>query len=137
MADKKSAWTVPGAVSDDSYKGTAAANPVLVLGETATEAGHRGRPGGEPGEGERDTRSPAQIEADLDATRARLSVTLDELQERLNPRTLARQAGRGVKGGFVDPDSGRVRPNRAALVAGVVAGAVAMLVAVRALRHRS
>jgi Protein of unknown function (DUF3618) len=135
VAEKKSAWTVPGAVSDDSYKGTAAANPVLVLGgETATESGHRGEPGGE---GERDTRSPAQIEADLDATRARLSGTLDELQERLNPRTLARQAGRGVKGGFVDPGSGRVRPTRAALVAGALAGAVAMLAAVRALRRRS
>ena len=134
MAEKKSAWTVPGAVTDDAYKGTAAANPVLVLrDENAVR-----RPGAGPnGEGERDTRSPAQIEADLDATRIRLSGTLDELQERLSPRTLARQAGRGVKGGFVDPDSGRVRPNRAALVAGAAAGVVAMLAAVRALRHRS
>ena len=153
MAEKKSAWTVPGAVPDDAYKGTAASNPVLVLGaETEpprdpyyAQHGQSGgtvaaadRPGGQPGgEGARDTRSPAQIEADLDRTRARLSGTLDELQERLSPRTLARQAGRGVKAGFVDPDSGRVRPKRAALVAGAAAGVAAMLAAVRALRHRS
>ena len=144
MAERKNTWTVPGAVVDDAYKGTAAVNPVLVLGSTTApvrnpypgyEAGPDGsRPGGE---GARDTRSPAQIEADLDATRARLSGTLDELQERLSPRTLARQAGRGVKAGFVDPGSGRVRPRRAALAAAAAGCAAAMLVAGRTLRHRS
>ena len=158
MGEKKTTLTVPGAVADDAYKGTAAANPVLVLGAEPPvpvrdpyyappepERGRDGhaapRPGGEGsqpgGEAPRDTRSPAQIEADLDATRARLSDTLDELQERLSPRTLARQAGRGVKAGFVDPDSGRVRPRRAALVAGAAGGAAAALAAVRTLRHRS
>ena len=154
MAEKKSAWTVPGPIADDAYKGTAAANPVLVLSPDAPvpvrapyysapqPARHPAdRPGSaqgtQPGaDGVRDTRSAAQIEADLDATRTRLSDTLDELQERLSPRTLARQTGRRIKGGFVDPDSGRVRPARAALVAGVVGGAVAVLAGARALRRR-
>lgn len=139
MAEKKSAWTVPGAVADDAYKGTAAANPVLVLGadpQPPVRAPHPGEPGPD-GEGARDTRSPARIEADLDATRARLAETLDELQERLSPRTLARQTGRRVKGGFVDPGTGRVRRTRAALAAGVAAGAAGVLAAVRTSRHRS
>jgi hypothetical protein len=141
VAEKKSAWTVPGPVGDDAYKGTAAANPVLVLGagpqapvRNPLHGDARRQPGGEDA---RDGRTPAQIEADLDATRARLSDTLDELQERLSPRTLARQAGRGVKAGFVDPGSGRVRPRRAVLAAGAAAGAVAVLAVVRASRHRS
>lgn len=153
MADKRTAWTVPGPVADDAYKGTAAANPVLVLSPDAPpvrapyygapgKAGHpEDRPASESGEQDaeavRDTRSPAQIEADLTATRTRLSGTLDELQERLSPRTLARQTGRKVKGGFVDPDSGRVRRSRAALAAGAAGAVVAALAAARALRHRS
>ena len=161
MAEKKNAWTVPGAMGDDAYKGTAAANPVLVIGAAAPArprdpyygaltggpSSHRpGRIGpgengggadGSGGESVRDTRSPAQIEADLEATRARLADTLDELQQRLSPRTLVRQAGRRVKAGFVDPDSGRVRPRRAVLVAGAAGGVAALLAAGRTLRHRS
>ena len=157
MAEKRTAWTVPGPVADDAYKGTAAANPVLVLSPdaapvrapyygTTRTTGHPEEPAAHPGGGAaaeqdaeavRDTRSPAQIEADLTATRSRLSDTLDELQERLSPRTLARQTGRKVKGGFVDPDSGRVRRSRAALAAGAAGAVVAALAAARALRHRS
>ncbi|HEV2638409.1 MAG TPA: DUF3618 domain-containing protein [Actinocrinis sp.] len=141
MSEKKSAWTVPGPVADDAYKGTAAANPVLVLGADAPAPVrapyHDGADQRPDGEADRDTRSPAQIEADLGATRARLAGTLDELQERLSPRTLARQAGRGIKGGFVEPGSGRVRRTRAVLAAGAAAGAVAVLAAVRTSRHRS
>jgi hypothetical protein len=159
MVDKKTGWTVPGAVVDEAYKGTAAANPVLLLGPDGApvpvrapyhslpggvdllerpDGAHAGGPGAKPGsETVRDTRSPAQIEADLDATRTRLTGTLDELQERLSPRTLVRQAGRGIKAGFVDPGIGRARPGPVALAAGAAAAGVSLLAGARALRHRS
>jgi Protein of unknown function (DUF3618) len=144
VAEKKSALTVPGAVADDSYKGTAAANPVLVLSRDAApirppyySEPQYNAPSAGSEETVRDTRSPAQIEADLDTTRARLSGTLDELQERLSPRTLVRQAGRKVRAGFAGPDGGRVRPRRAALAVGASVAGVAALAAARALRHRS
>jgi hypothetical protein len=144
MSDRKAtgpgndaAWTVPGAVEDEARKGTAAAYPVLVLGGApAPDPGARREPAAPDAAG-RDTRSPEQIEAQLDETRAHLSATLDELSERLGVRSLARSAGRGVKARFVDADSGRVRRDRAGVAAGAVAAAVAAFFALRTSRHRS
>jgi hypothetical protein len=126
MTDKMENWTVPGSIDHDAAKGTAAANPVLVL----TEPGARGA-------NARDTRSPAEIEAQLDLTRAHLTQTLDELAERLNPRTLARRCGENVKAQFVDLKSGKVRRGRAAAAAGVGGAAAAGVVGLLALRRRS
>jgi hypothetical protein len=137
-----SGWTRPGAVEvEEARKGTAAANPVLVVtpdGDVTgapLENGHRPRPdeAAEP----RDTRSPAEIEADLDRTREHLSETLDELSERLSPRDLARRGGRRVKAQLVDEQSGRLRPGRAAAALGGLAGAIGALTALRKARGRS
>jgi hypothetical protein len=64
-------------------------------------------------------RTPAEIERDIEATRARLASTVDELTTRVKPKNLARQAGEGVKGQFVDP-SGALRTGRVAAIAGVI-----------------
>jgi hypothetical protein len=81
-----------------------------------------------------DTRSPAEIEADIEQTRDRLAGTLDELTERLSPRAVLRKADSAVRGAFVAED-GAVRKDRAALAVGAVASAVGGLVALRRWRR--
>jgi Protein of unknown function (DUF3618) len=125
------AWTVPGTLDDEADKGTAGSRPVLVLGDPQADRDVQASEGGG------DERSPEQIEAELDRTRARLSATLDELTDRLSPRSMARGAGRGVKEQFFYADSGRVRADRVGAVAGVVAAAAAVFLALRTWRRRS
>ena len=153
MPEKNSGWTRPGEINvrDEARKGTAAADPVVVVTPDGDVAGVRldgGRiavPDAGAGAGAktveaeepRDTRSPAEIEADLERTRERLTGTLDELSERLSPRDLARRGGRRVKAQFVDERSGRVRRDRAASVLGGLGGAVGALVLLRKVRGRS
>ena len=54
-----------------------------------------------------DTRTPAQIEADIKARRVRLAETLDEIGVRVHPRTIAGDAKAKVAAG-VDRSIGRV-----------------------------
>jgi len=166
--EKKNGWTRPGAIdAEEARKGTAAANPVLVVasdGDPADAQTGNSR-GPHPGTAvdkaavdkaavgkatvdkatvleadkivpPRDTRSPAEIEADLDRTRERLSETLDELSERLSPRDLARRGGRRVKAQFVDEQSGRLRRGRAAAVLGAVGAVIGASTALRRVRGR-
>ncbi len=128
-------------------KGTAAPDPVLVVTPHGEIAGTRvgvGEPvsrsahthdGAEPGEA-KDTRSPAEIEADLDRTRAHLSETLDELSERLSPRDLARRGGRRVKAQFVDPQTGRIRRGPVGAAIGGLGAAVGALTLFLKVRDR-
>ena len=85
----------------------------------------------------KDTRSPGEIEASLDRTRAHLSETLDELSERLDPRDLARRGGHRIKAQFVDEESGKVRPAPVGAAVGGLSAVVGALIAVRKLRSRS
>jgi hypothetical protein len=85
----------------------------------------------------KDSRSPAEIEADLDRTRARLSATLDELSEQLTPRELARRGGQAVKARFVEPETGKIRRAPIAAAVGGFAVAVGALVAVWKVRGRA
>jgi hypothetical protein len=146
MPEDKSGWTKPGAIDvEEARKGTAAADPVLVVTPDGNVPGVRidgdrvARQTGvemEIGE-ERDTRSPAEIEADLDRTREHLSETLDELSERLSPRELARRGGRRAKTQFVDEQSGELRRGRAAAALGGIGAALGGLLALRKVRGRS
>lgn len=77
--------------------------------------------------------SVRNAEADAEAARARLTRTLHALQDRLNPRTVAREAAetlveRGGDAARVSADAIRANPAKAA-------GAAALLAAVLA-RHR-
>lgn len=70
-------------------------------------------------------RSPKEIEADLAATRSRLSRTVDELAYRVSPDTLKANAVATLKGKANDAaftPEGDVRLDRAAKVLGGVAG---------------
>jgi hypothetical protein len=133
-------WTVPGPIDqEEASKGTAAAHPVLVLTPEGNVAGVRlDGPGADAGGAgaARDTRSPAEIEAEIDRTREHLAATLDELSERLSPRSLARTGGRTVKAQFVDAETGRPRTARVAALAGGVGAVVGGLLALRGLRKR-
>lgn len=135
MSAKKHAWTGPGAINDadpaEARKGTAAANPVLSL-SPQSQASLRAAEGNGSNA---DHRSPAQIEAEIEHTRDRLAVTLDELTERLTPRAMMRRTNARARGAFVTPQGG-VRKDRAAIMAGTLVSLASCLVALRMLRRR-
>jgi len=64
-------------------------------------------------------RSPDQIERDIEATRERLAVTVDQLATRVKPKNLARAAGETARAQVVDP-SGALRTDRVAMIAALV-----------------
>jgi hypothetical protein len=70
-------------------------------------------------------RSPEQIKADITATQERLAATVDNLNDRLSPESLMREAGEAAKGVFVRPD-GSIKGRPIAIIAGTVAGLVVL-----------
>lgn len=69
----------------------------------------------------RPSRSPAQIEAEIERTRKRLAVTVDAIADRVRPANVVRRTVDSAKGALVEPD-GTVRTTRvAALTVGVLA----------------
>ncbi|MGZ4483137.1 MAG: DUF3618 domain-containing protein [Nocardioidaceae bacterium] len=77
-----------------------------------------------------DTRAPATIESEIEATRERLAGTIDELVYRASPKTIALREIATIKSWYVDP-SGRPRTDNILKTAGTVVGVVAVLVAIR------
>lgn len=77
-----------------------------------------------------DTREPSTIETDIEATRERLAVTIDQLVHRTSPKTIARREVDSVKAYFVDPQ-GNPRTDNIVKVAGAVIGFVAVMVVIR------
>ncbi len=80
-----------------------------------------------------DTRTPEQIEADLDAARERLASTVDTLSDELSVQAFARRAGNATRN-FFTTSEGDLRTDRVLKVAGVIVG---LLVLRRLVRHRS
>lgn len=76
-------------------------------------------------------RSIDEIEADLDATRARLAQRLDDLQDYVDPRNVAQRQLAKVRGVFVD-EYGGIKPDRVLVVVGVVA----VILGIGAMRRR-
>ena len=76
-------------------------------------------------------RSLDAIEADIDATRARLAGRLDELQDYVSPRNIADRQMQKVKGVFVDQYGG-IKPDRVLVAVGVVA----LVIGIGVLRRR-
>ena len=70
-------------------------------------------------------RTPAEIEADIEAIRVRLAGTVDAIADRVNPKNVARRALDTAKSQVVD-DSGGLRVDRVALLAVGVAGFVGL-----------
>ena len=77
------------------------------------------------------TRSPQEIQADIDAAQLRLADQVDSLSERLAPQALAEEAIGGIKKVFVEADgTPKTRP------IAIAAGAVAGLIVLRKIFHR-
>jgi Protein of unknown function (DUF3618) len=76
-------------------------------------------------------RAPAEIEAEIERTRARLAGTIDEITDRVHPRRLAQRGAERLKGTVVD-EQGRPRP-RPLIVA---AAGAAVLIAFTVWRKR-
>lgn len=77
-----------------------------------------------------DAREPETIENEIEATRERLAVTIDQLVYRAHPKTIVRRELDGVKAFFVDPN-GAPRTDNIAKVAGAVVGTVVIVVVLR------
>jgi len=78
---------------------------------------------------------PDAIVRDIEATRDRLAVAIDEIVERANPKNAARRKLEEVKARFVN-DDGSPRFEAIAPVAGAVLGTLVLLVVVRRLVNR-
>jgi len=87
----------------------------------ATPGGLEARP---PSNGRE--RTPAEIEADIERTRARLAGTVDAIAERVKPANVARRGADSLKAQVVDGE-GRLRVPQVTALAAVVAGAVGYL----------
>ncbi|MFZ5847973.1 DUF3618 domain-containing protein [Nocardioides pakistanensis] len=78
-----------------------------------------------------DTRAPQTIEAEMDATRARLAETIDQLLYRSSPKTIAKREVNSVKAYFVDPQTGQPRTDNIVKVAAGVGGFLLVMLVVR------
>ncbi len=86
----------------------------------ATPGGLEARP---PADGRE--RTPAEIEADIERTRARLAGTVDAIADRVKPANVVRRGADSAKAQFVD-SQGNLRAQRVAVLA-AVAGAVGLV----------
>ena len=77
-----------------------------------------------------DTRAPETIEKEIEATRDRLAVTIDQLLYRSSPKTIAKREVASFKGYFVDPQNGP-RVDNIVKVAVGVGGFVAVMLVIR------
>jgi len=77
-----------------------------------------------------ETREPATIENEIEATRDRLAVTIDQLVFRTNPKNIARREFASLKAHFVDAH-GNPRTDNILKVAGGVAGFVVVMIVIR------
>jgi len=77
-----------------------------------------------------DTRAPDTIEKEIEATRDRLAVTIDQLLYRSSPKTIAKREVASFKGFFVDPQTGPRTDNIIKVAAGV-GGFVAVMLIIR------
>lgn len=95
----------------------------------ASESQHApaGLPGTAPSPNGQRSRTPAQIEADIEATRLRLQGTVDAIADRVSPKNVARRALESVTAQFVEPD-GSLRTSRVAAAGAGLAAVVGLLV---------
>ena len=83
-------------------------------------------------------RSPAELEHAIEAKRAQLAATIDELSSRARPRELARRGLAGVTAkarGAVETPDGQLRAERVGAVAGAALVVLVALVWVRIRRR--
>ena len=71
------------------------------------------------------------IEAEIEETRERLAVTIDQLLYRSSPKTIVSREVATIKAHFVDPATGQPRTDNILKVVGGVVGVVALFVVIR------
>ena len=84
------------------------------------------------------SQTPAQIEAEIEATRARLAGTVDELATRVQPKEIARRSAEDAKAKLqsaTHTEDGSLRTERIAAVGGAL-GLLALLAGLRARSRR-
>lgn len=82
------------------------------------------------------SRTPEEIQADIEETRDRLARNIEQLKAETKPAALADKAKQTVTGVFVDHDSGAVRVERVAAVVAVVVGLIVIRRGLKARAHR-
>jgi hypothetical protein len=70
--------------------------------------------------------TPAEIEAEIEATRVRLAGTVDAISDRVKPSHVARRAVASLKAQVVAPD-GSLQPAGVVVLAAVAAGVAALI----------
>lgn len=76
---------------------------------------------------------PSDIEREIEATRERLAVTIDQLLYRTHPKTIVSREVAQVKAVYVDPETGEPRTDNILKTVGAVVGVVAAVVVLRKL----
>ena len=71
------------------------------------------------------------IEAEIEETRERLAVTIDQLLYRSSPKTIVSREVASMKAHFVDPATGQPRTDNILKVVGGVVGVVVLFVVIR------
>jgi hypothetical protein len=74
-----------------------------------------------------DSLTPAQIEADIEATRLRLASTVDAIAERVSPANVAHRAVDRLKAQVVD-DHGGLRKDRVVIIGGVGLAVIGLMI---------
>lgn len=81
------------------------------------------------------TRTPAEIEADITATRTRLASAVDELVDRAHPRNVAKRQVEQAKAQVFD-ERGELRTQKLAAVGAAVVAVLGVLLTIRKLVDR-
>lgn len=81
------------------------------------------------------SKSKAQLEADIAATRVRLAATVDELVDKAHPKNVAKRQVDQAKAQVYD-EQGNLRTQKLIAVGGAVAGAIGVLLVIRGLVGR-
>jgi len=71
------------------------------------------------------------LEREIEETRQRLAVTIDQLAHRAHPKTIVGRQVTTVKAHFVDLDSGAPRTDNILKAAGAVVGVIVLFAVVR------
>jgi hypothetical protein len=71
------------------------------------------------------------LEREIEETRQRLAVTIDQLAHRAHPKTIVGRQVTTVKSHFVDLDSGAPRTDNILKAAGAVVGVIVLFAVVR------
>jgi hypothetical protein len=77
------------------------------------------------------SQQPSDIEREIEETRERLAGTIDQLLYRSSPKTIVGREIAQVKAHYVDAGTGQPRTDNIVKTAGVVVGAIALLVVIR------